>query len=165
MSYLSHVECIQGRVFVHCLAGVSRSVSVVLLYLVLRHRIPLRHAFRYVRACRPQINPNNAFKLQLAKLEVQELRYSSVAKDADRVWDFYEWNRLGGAYSVMLFYRLCQQLTHPAHVAAASGDRCQPSRPRTTTGAWPGLLLTAPAAPTACRIPNAALSPSSWSKP
>lgn len=43
--------------------------------------------------CRPQINPNDSFKLQLAKLEVQELRGSSVSKDADKAWDFYDWNR------------------------------------------------------------------------
>lgn len=92
VSFLSHVERVKGRALVHCLAGVSRSVSVILMHLMVRHRLPLQLAFRYVRSCRPQINPNEAFKLQLAKLEVQELRCSSVAKDADRVWDFYEWN-------------------------------------------------------------------------
>lgn len=94
VSFLSHVERVQGRVLLHCLAGVSRSVSVLLMHLMVRHRLPLQHAFRYVRSCRPQINPNEAFKLQLAKLEVQELRCSSVAKDADKVWDFYEWNNI-----------------------------------------------------------------------
>jgi hypothetical protein len=93
-SFLSHVENVHGRVFVHCLAGVSRSASVVLLHLLLRHRMPLQDAFRYLRSCRPHICPNNAFKLQLARLELQELGYSSVAKDGDRTWDFYEWNSI-----------------------------------------------------------------------
>ena len=93
VSFLGHVESVKGRVLVHCIAGVSRSVSAVLMHLMPRHRLSLHDAFRYVRSCRPQICPNDGFKLQLAKLEVQELRYSSVAKDADRVWDFYEWNR------------------------------------------------------------------------
>jgi len=94
VSFLTHVERVKGRVLVHCLAGVSRSVSVILMHLMVRHRLPLQLAFRYVRSCRPQINPNEAFKLQLAKLELQELRCSSVARDADRIWDFYEWNAI-----------------------------------------------------------------------
>lgn len=94
VSFLSHVERVQGRVLVHCLAGVSRSVSVILMHLMVRHHLPLQQAFRYMRSCRPQVNPNEAFKLQLAKLEVQELHCSSVARDADRMWDFYEWNAI-----------------------------------------------------------------------
>lgn len=72
--------------------GVSRSVSAILMHMMLRHRLPLQSAFNYVRSCRTQVCPNEAFKLQLARLEVQELGYSSVAKDADKTWDFYEWN-------------------------------------------------------------------------
>lgn len=40
-----------------------------------------------------QICPNDAFKYQLALLEAEEFGFSSVAKDADKVWDFYDWNR------------------------------------------------------------------------
>ena len=42
---------------------------------------------------RRQICPNESFKLQLAMLEVHELGFSSVAKDSDPTWDFYDWNR------------------------------------------------------------------------
>lgn len=42
---------------------------------------------------RRQICPNESFKLQLAMLEVHELGFSSVAKDSDPMWDFYDWNR------------------------------------------------------------------------
>lgn len=47
---------------------------------------------------RRQICPNESFKLQLAMLEVQELGFSSVAKDSDPVWDFYDWNRCARQY-------------------------------------------------------------------
>ena len=96
VSFLSHVEAVKGRVLIHCLAGVSRSVSVLLMHLLVRHRMPLQDAFRYTRSCRSQINPNDSFKLQLARLELRERGYSSVARDADKVWDFYEWNRWVG---------------------------------------------------------------------
>jgi len=53
----------------------------------------------YVATCfRRQICPNESFKLQLAMLEVQELGFSSVAKDSDPVWDFYDWNRCARQY-------------------------------------------------------------------
>jgi hypothetical protein len=37
--------------------------------------------------------PNEAFKMQLIKLELRERGFSSVAKDQDKVWDFYDWNK------------------------------------------------------------------------
>jgi len=33
-------------------AGVSRSVSVLLMYWIVQHRIPLKIAFAYVKSCR-----------------------------------------------------------------------------------------------------------------
>jgi protein-tyrosine phosphatase len=50
--FIRHVEEINGRVLVHCIAGVSRSVTVVIMYLIMQHRLPLLHAFNYVKSCR-----------------------------------------------------------------------------------------------------------------
>mmetsp|Transcript_8686 Transcript_8686/g.14420 ORF Transcript_8686/g.14420 Transcript_8686/m.14420 type:complete len:459 (+) Transcript_8686:148-1524(+) len=93
-AFLHHIESIGGRVLVHCVAGVSRSVSMIILHLIRNHQLPLNDAFNYIRSCRNQICPNEAFKLQLANLEMQVLGYSSVAKSSDRAWDFYEWNKI-----------------------------------------------------------------------
>ena len=58
-----------GRVLVHCLAGLSRSVSVVLAYLVTFY-CDLGTAWRHVRTIRPWVRPNNNFMHQLARWEI-----------------------------------------------------------------------------------------------
>jgi protein-tyrosine phosphatase len=74
--FLCHVEAVGGRVLIHCISGtikfslqkallmtlfyliiiptpgVSRSVIVLLMHLIVSHRIPLRDAYNYVRSCR-----------------------------------------------------------------------------------------------------------------
>ena len=59
-----------GRILVHCVAGVSRSVTVVLAYL-LRYYCPLSAAWTHVTTVRPWSNPNKAFRSQLRQWESQ----------------------------------------------------------------------------------------------
>ncbi|KAJ2939615.1 hypothetical protein O0L34_g14332 [Tuta absoluta] len=56
-------------VLVHCVAGVSRSVTVTLAYLMQRHRLCLRDAFELVRARKTDIAPNFHFMRQLHSFE------------------------------------------------------------------------------------------------
>lgn len=58
--------------FVHCYAGVSRSATVVLAYLMKEQGLTLSAAFKFVKA-RRFILPNDGFKAQLRKFE-EELR-------------------------------------------------------------------------------------------
>lgn len=62
-----------GRSLVHCVAGVSRSVSLVLAYLIKYSDMSLKSAFEYVRSVRPQVRPNVGFFKQLIEYE-QRLR-------------------------------------------------------------------------------------------
>ncbi|XP_035027955.2 dual specificity protein phosphatase family protein [Hippoglossus stenolepis] len=59
-----------GKVLVHCIMGVSRSASLVLVYLMLRQRLPLRDALRQVVQKRA-IYPNRNFLSLLLKLDDQ----------------------------------------------------------------------------------------------
>ncbi len=69
-----HAEITAGRkVFVHCDNGVSRSGSVVTAYIMATHNIPFEEALQYVRAKRPCVGPNNAFKEQLRTLTPEYL--------------------------------------------------------------------------------------------
>jgi protein-tyrosine phosphatase len=52
-------------VLVHCRAGVSRSASVVLAYLMKYYNIDFNQAFDYLRSKRPIISPNAGFITQL----------------------------------------------------------------------------------------------------
>ncbi|GMT28831.1 hypothetical protein PFISCL1PPCAC_20128, partial [Pristionchus fissidentatus] len=58
-----------GRVLVHCMAGVSRSASLVLAYLVKYERMTLKQAYYYVKSVRPIIHPNLGFWKQLVDFE------------------------------------------------------------------------------------------------
>jgi protein-tyrosine phosphatase len=72
LSFLDH--CLlnptnSGGVLVHCAAGVSRSTSVVLAYLMTRKGMSLADALQFVRKVRPIVSPNPGFLDQLKVLE------------------------------------------------------------------------------------------------
>ena len=54
-----------GTVLVHCWAGVSRSATIVISYLMQKHNFNTMQATEFVRAQRWFINPNPGFKNQL----------------------------------------------------------------------------------------------------
>ncbi|XP_022659174.1 tyrosine-protein phosphatase MSG5-like [Varroa destructor] len=58
-----------GKVLVHCLAGVSRSCSIVLAYLVKHCNMSLLDAFHFVRRRRRVVSPNKGFFQQLIDFE------------------------------------------------------------------------------------------------
>ena len=84
-SFIARAESMNGRVFCHCVSGVSRSVSVILMHLMARHRVPLREAYEHIQTLRPFIRPNEGFELQLAKVEIAQLGCSSVADSGTAV--------------------------------------------------------------------------------
>jgi protein-tyrosine phosphatase len=72
-------ELRQGRnVLVHCQAGVSRSPSIVMAYLMQRNQMSSTQAYEYVQKYRPQIRPNAGFRRQL-DIFFYELVFESVA--------------------------------------------------------------------------------------
>lgn len=69
LSFISF-ELEQGHtVLVHCYAGVSRSASVVIAYLMMARGMSLDQAYAHVKARRPIIHPNPGFMQQLASLK------------------------------------------------------------------------------------------------
>jgi protein tyrosine phosphatase len=57
-----------GRVLVHCQAGISRSATIVVAWVMRRHGIPVHAALAHVRALRPVVCPNPGFMEVLSKL-------------------------------------------------------------------------------------------------
>lgn len=66
-----------GRVLVHCAMGISRSATIVLAYLMYKYRVPLNTAYEFVKARRPEINPNPGFMSILQQYEY-ELSYPNM---------------------------------------------------------------------------------------
>ena len=58
-----------GKTLVHCMAGVSRSATIVLAYLMKGHGMTLRDAYYLLKARRSVIQPNVGFFRQLMEFE------------------------------------------------------------------------------------------------
>ena len=65
-----------GTVFVHCHAGVSRSASIVIYYMMKTQRWSYIQAFQYVKSKRDIINPNQGFARQLVSVSPQAINTS-----------------------------------------------------------------------------------------
>lgn len=67
--FIHSCQASQGRVLVHCNAGISRSASVVIAYLIKTKGIGLDQALALVKAVRPSVKPNPGFMSQLKLFE------------------------------------------------------------------------------------------------
>uniref|UniRef100_A0A0K0F8E9 Protein-tyrosine-phosphatase n=1 Tax=Strongyloides venezuelensis TaxID=75913 RepID=A0A0K0F8E9_STRVS len=67
-----------GKTLVHCVAGVSRSATLVIVYLMKHERMSLRQAYQYVKAKRPIIRPNVGFWKQMVDYEKKIRKNNSV---------------------------------------------------------------------------------------
>ncbi|XP_071705057.1 protein-tyrosine-phosphatase MKP1-like [Rutidosis leptorrhynchoides] len=67
--YFEDVREQNGRVFVHCCQGVSRSTSLVIAYLMWRQGQSFETAFQQVKATRGVTNPNLGFASQLLQCQ------------------------------------------------------------------------------------------------
>ena len=61
-------------VFVHCQAGVSRSASIVIAYLMKTQNMDYQQAYQFVKAKREWISPNDGFIEQLQRFHTQILK-------------------------------------------------------------------------------------------
>lgn len=58
-----------GRTLVHCMAGVSRSASVCLAYLMKYYQMTLLQAYTHLKSARSVVHPNHGFFRQLINYE------------------------------------------------------------------------------------------------
>jgi len=70
-----------GRVLVHCAAGISRSSTLILAYLMKYRNFDLRTAFNRVKNARRVVRPNNGFFQKLIDYERSVFRERAAAVD------------------------------------------------------------------------------------
>jgi dual specificity MAP kinase phosphatase len=54
-------ESASNRVLVHCAQGVSRSASIVIMYLMRHYSVQFDDAYKFTKACREIVSPNQGF--------------------------------------------------------------------------------------------------------
>jgi atypical dual specificity phosphatase len=60
-----------GKILVHCSAGISRSPMVAAAYLMKRKGMTLKSALGQIIRVRPQVSPNPGFLQQLKEMEME----------------------------------------------------------------------------------------------
>lgn len=79
-----------GKVLVHCAAGISRSATVVLAYLLLHVSSSLLEAFNLLMSRRRIVWPNDGFMTALIALELEEHGNASMTIEEYVSWGEYE---------------------------------------------------------------------------
>ncbi|KAF7696966.1 dual specificity protein phosphatase 4 [Silurus meridionalis] len=82
IDFIDSVKDSKGRVLVHCQAGISRSATICLAYLMKKKRVCLDEAFEFVKQRRSIISPNFSFMGQLLQFESQVLATSCSVEAA-----------------------------------------------------------------------------------
>ena len=65
-------------VAVHCYAGISRSATIVIMYIMRFHRMTFNQAFAYVKEKRNCVDPNQGFLEQLKSFEAFLINYQHI---------------------------------------------------------------------------------------
>ncbi|XP_059910435.1 dual specificity protein phosphatase 2 [Gadus macrocephalus] len=73
IAFIDSVKEQGGRVLVHCQAGISRSATICLAYLMHARQVRLQEAYDFVQQRRRVISPNLAFMGQLLQFETDVL--------------------------------------------------------------------------------------------
>lgn len=81
-----------SRILVHCQMGMSRSTSMVLVYLMLTFKWSLKRAFKFVKSKRCFVQPNYGFMWQLSEFEKQVFNgsHSIIFTGNKKTFD-YQW--------------------------------------------------------------------------
>ena len=79
-----------GVCLVHCAAGISRSATAVLAYLILHTKLTLREAFGAVISARRPVWPNDGFMRALIALEDASRGTASLSIDEYVAWGDFE---------------------------------------------------------------------------
>lgn len=84
IDFIDHVRLTEGKVLVHCEAGISRSPTICLAYLMKSKQLRLEEAFDYIKERRNTISPNFGFLNQLLNYETEMLPLAHTVSSCKR---------------------------------------------------------------------------------
>lgn len=68
--FINEAERENGRVLIHCQAGISRSACLTINYVRIKNQWTLKESLEYVIQQRPEVHPNRSFMEQLIQQEI-----------------------------------------------------------------------------------------------
>ena len=77
--FIDRARSYNSAVMIHCVAGISRSSSVCIHYLMTREGRTLKDAYQHVLKLRPIIRPNSGFFSELQRVEREMLGYNTMS--------------------------------------------------------------------------------------
>ena len=69
----------RGNILIHCAMGKSRSVSVAMAYLILRHDLSYQNSLKLIKRARCIAGPNRGFRKQLKSLKQEIIRRGGIS--------------------------------------------------------------------------------------
>ncbi|CAL8389459.1 unnamed protein product [Arctogadus glacialis] len=78
IEFIDRVKQSGGKVLVHCEAGISRSPTICMAYIMRTQRLQLDEAFDVIKQCRALVSPNFSFMGQLLQFESEVLSSAPV---------------------------------------------------------------------------------------
>lgn len=79
IAFIDEAKANNAKVLVHCAAGISRSSTIVIAYLMQSNNMNLKKAYEYVYAKRYTIRPNPGFFSQLIEFDIQLYSQASMS--------------------------------------------------------------------------------------
>lgn len=111
VDFIEKAKASNGCVLVHCLAGISRSATIAIAYIMKRMDMSLDEAYRFVKEKRPTISPNFNFLGQLLDYE-KKIKNQTGASGPKSKLKLLHWEKAG----------------EPVPVAPEAGQRSEVSR-------------------------------------
>lgn len=81
--FINNAIMFNKNILVHCMAGISRSVSLVSYYFMKSYGLPFNEVIKTIKSKRIIANPNDSFKLQLSQYQRKKDKFSEV--DANNI--------------------------------------------------------------------------------
>lgn len=94
VDFIEKAKASNGCVLVHCLAGISRSATIAIAYIMKRMDMSLDEAYRFVKEKRPTISPNFNFLGQLLDYE-EKIKSQTGASGPKSKLKLLHWEKPG----------------------------------------------------------------------